>query len=328
MALRIIRKSTSQSHVEIIRGTATDSKASFSVLCYLQKQEQLEAFKRLIYESKEISEHAEIIFMKSTEVQEALRPHFEALPHNIKLMSAPEKASLSRCLRTLVQEAGTDICWYLPWAPAPEELNWLPEALSFLKSNPNHAAAGPILYHQEKLISAGQSMVLDMPTHQLNLNQNSYTVNAGKEKIWNIGKDIARTDWQSLKHGYAPVPALPLELLLFSRSTYLGLSWEDSNWAAEWVSQDICIGLHQQQYWVHLLPFYVQAPEPVLQDLLTNSVSMPDTFAQRWRPVFRETLFDTYPVLGLKETSEKSFQAQPPQETDPVASYFAALKVS
>lgn len=331
MALRIIRKSSSQSHVELIRGTATESKPQLSLLCHVQTLEELEAFKALIQADSWIREQAELIVMKGAKLQEALRPHFQPQNHSIKLMNTPEKSSLSRSLRTLVQEASADYCWFLPWAPDASQCSWLAEALDFLLNNPNHAAAGPVLIRKQQVLIAGQCLALNLPAHRLTWGGISYEMPAAKRSSCCLGHAVGVEHWRQLEAGYQHVPALPLSLLLFSRSAYLGLSWEDTAWDQDWLAQDICIGLHQQQYWVHLLPFEVEVPERIPDAALFTQSAMPELFEQRWRPVFREMLAEVYAQLGFTEQSggkEYIFMAETKDRRDPVAAYLAELKVS
>lgn len=331
MALRIIRKSASQSYVEVIRGTALDRQAQLSILCYIQTLEELEALKNLIQTDTWIHDNAEFIVMKGSELQEALRPHFQPQAHSIKLVNAPEKISLSRSLRTLVQEATTHYCWFLPWVPDTTQIHWLPEALTFLQSNPNHAAIGPLLSQNEQILAAGQCLALNIPAHRLSWQDKYYDMPAAKCISWCLGRTVDTMHWRQLATAYEPVPALPLSLLLFSRSAYLSLSWEDTPWDQDWLAQDMCIGFHQQQYWVHLVPFEVQVPARIPDSALFTGSPMPELFEQRWRPVFREMLPEVYAQLGFveqKNGQEYVFLANTRSSQDPVAAYFAELKVS
>jgi hypothetical protein len=328
MALRIIRKSSSQSHVEVIRGTASGSQPELTVLCHIQSLTELEAFKVMISESEWLQENAEWVVMKGPDLQEQLRPYFQPLNHSIKLMNTPDKASLNRCFRTLIQEATSEYCCYLPWAPAADQLLWLTDAVAFLKSNPNHAAVSPVFCVGEKILAAGTCLVLEEPKHTLILAEHENEIAAIKQRVLGLGQGVAQTDWLTLLNGPVSLPSLPLPLLLLRRNAYLGLSWEDSHWDADWLAQDICIGLRQQQYWLHLLPSVVVLPERLSPESVLSGSLMPETFSQRWRPVFREALFGIYGQLGFEEKPDRVFLHVALDSADPVAAYFAELKVS
>lgn len=328
MALRIIRKSSSQSQVEVIRGTSAEAQPALTLLCQIQNSAELEAFKAMIAESEWLKTQAEWVIMKGPELEEQLRPHFQALTHTIKLMNTPEKASLNRCLRTLIQEASSEFCLYLNWAPAADQLAFLPDALAFLKSNPNHAALSPLLCKSEKVIAAGTCLILDQPKHSLVLGDQEYAVPARRQRVLGLGHGVAGEAWQALIEVPLALPSLPLSLLLLRRSAYLGLSWEDSHWDADWLAQDISIGLRQQQYWLHLFPALVTLPDRVSNDAVLLQSSMPETFGQRWRPVFREALPGLYLQLGFEQKQPERFERIGQLPEDPVAAYFAELKVS
>lgn len=70
MALRIIRKSSSQSQVEVIRGTAAEAQPALTLLCQIQNAPELAAFKALIAESEWLRDHAEWVIMKGPELEE------------------------------------------------------------------------------------------------------------------------------------------------------------------------------------------------------------------------------------------------------------------
>lgn len=328
MALRIIRKSSSQSQVEVIRGTSAEASPALTLLCQIQSSPELEAFKALIAESEWLKTHAEWVIMKGPELETPLRPHFQALNHTTKLMNAPEKASLNRCLRTLIQEASSEFCLYLNWAPTAEDLAFLPEALAFLKSNPNHAALSPLLCKQEKVLTAGTCLILDQPKHSLAFAEQEYSIPARRQRVLGLGQGVPAAVWQDLVQTPVALPSLPLSVLLLRRNAYLGLSWEDSHWDLDWLAQDISIGLRQQQYWLHLYPATVTLPERVSSDAVLLQSSMPETFSQRWRPVFREALPGLYQQLGFEQKQPEVFQRGEQTPQDPVAAYFAALKVS
>lgn len=328
MALRIIRKSSSQSQVEVIRGTASDVQPALTVLCHIQSAVELDAFKSMIGASEWLQTQAEWVIMKGPELSEQLRPHFQPLHHTIKLMNTPEKASLNRCLRTLIQEASSEFCLYLNWAPSAEDLQFLPEALGFLQSNPNHAALSPLLSKADKILAAGTCLVLDQPKHSLELAGESYSIPARRQRILGVAQGVPVAFGQSVLQSPVALPSLPLSLLLFRRSAYLGLSWEDSHWDIDWLAQDLSIGLRQQQYWLHLYPAVVHVPERVSSDLILLQSSMPETFSQRWRPVFREALLGVYLQLGFEQTLPQVFEHKGHASHDPVAAYFSELKVS
>ncbi len=328
MALRIIRKSSSQSQVEVIRGTAAEAQPALTLLCQIQNAPELAAFKALIAESEWLRAHAEWVIMKGPELEEQLRPHFQALNHTIKLMNTPEKASLNRSFRTLIQEASSEFCLYLNWAPSAEDLAFLPDALAFLKSNPNHAALSPLLCKEEKMLTAGTCLILDQPKHSLAMADQEYSIPARRQRVLGLGQGVPATLWQNLIQAPLALPSLPLSLLLLRRNAYLGLSWEDSHWDADWLAQDISIGLRQQQYWLHLYPATVTLPERISSDAILLQSSMPDTFSQRWRPVFREALPGLYLQMGFEQKQPQLFQWKGHAQQDPVAAYFAELKVS
>jgi hypothetical protein len=327
MALRIIRKSSSQSHVEVIRGTHPERKPLLTLLCPTQDLTSVKALAQLCSENSWIQENAELIMLKSPALTEPLREHLDPLQHHLKLMSSTEKNSLSRNIRSMIQEASADYCLYLPCKP-DAALDWLPQALAFLRENPNHAAAAPVLTQGENVLSAGQSLALDIPAHALRIGTTDIPMPAMRHRVWNIGKSIPVALWPQAPSP-RPVPALPLAFMLFSRSAWLGLAWEDSAWDEDWIAQDVCLGLRQQQYWLHLLPYQVRIPETTAPEILSPGSVMPDLFMQRWRPIFRETLWTAYTETGFKDNDENLWAYHSEiQSADPVSAYFSSLKVS
>lgn len=320
MALRIIRKSASQSQVELIRGKAEHSPVA-SLLLYIDSEAQLEAAKNLLA-AQWIQDDVECLLMKSSALSESLRSHFNAQGQTIKLLNEPKDASWSLRLRTLIQEASAECCLFLPLLPASVDLLTVLKALAAaLPADPNLALLGPALVHDGQVLAAGQDLAINFARHQLLAEDSAYTLDFDPQRLFYFYQGLPLALWQRLAgEGLLPAAGVPLNVVAIRRSAYLSLDWQDQDFELPWLSQALAFALRQAQYTlaVSALTLNLSASET---EALKPSAA-PQALLDTWQPLRKNTLYPLYLQHGLKQQGQ-DFVLPPaaPASHDPVAAY-------
>lgn len=302
MALRIIRKSASQSQVEVIRGTG-DQKPELSILCFFDSAEQIQACKDLLKSSDWLRQTAELILMKSTQLSEPLRKAFEAQEHTIKLVNEPKEASWSLRLRTLIQEASTDICVFLPHIPAQLNAETIQALHTHLEQQPLTGLVAPSLASGEQIWAAGQDFFNVAQTHHLSAAdwQREYETQAGE--LLYFYRDLPLSLWSH----QSPLQsaAVPLLCCGIRRSAYLSLNWKDSDYALPWLAQELAYLMRREQYQLDVLSTALVLEE---QELSLLEAPLPADFVDKWSANVRNLLPQLYDAHGWTAQGSQSWQ--------------------
>ncbi len=310
MALRIIRKSASQSQVELIKGNG-EGTPNYSLLCYLSTPDDLEQLKQLL-QNESIQADAECLIMKSPEFNQDLRASLSATRHTIKLLSDPKDALWTLRLRTLIQEAQTDICLFMPLISASEKLPQLITTLvQLMQAQPQLGMVGPTLSQNDKVWAVGQDLSHDPIKHQLIVDQTNHEFCPEDQMLFYLYQGLNLAD---LPEGTKQVSGVPLPFSAIRRSAYQSLVWNKEDWNLAWLAQDLAFGLRQKQYQMAIVSSPFPA-EPRLQELLTPTEA-PENFLEKWKPAFRWPLFALYAQHGWQENAPHQFSAPPHPRPD------------
>lgn len=324
MALRIIRKSSSQSQVELIKGSS-DQKPRFSLLCYLETPEMLEAVKGLLALDW-FQQQAQCLVMKGSGFAEALRPHFQPMQHTTKLLTEPKDAHWSLRLRTLIQEAEADLCLFLPFVPQAEQAPACLQALlENLATHPELALLTPVLAKDEQILVAGQTLEPELPAHSLQAPQGEQAyaaVQAENPDLFYTYAGLPVSLLEALPQPLFQMAAVPLVATALRREAYLSVNWAQQDWNLPWLAQDLGLALRQKQYQLGVLNQALPlTPE---EAALLEAGPPPSTLLEKWKPL-RQVQFGLYESQGWQKQGT-TFRLQP--HTDEVAAYLQALKGS
>lgn len=299
MALRIIRKSASQSHVELIKGTNENAdRAKLSLLVYLQSLEDLENFKSLLYiENSWINTNCEVILMKSKAIDSSIRSELTPMPYTIKLLTEPETLSASKRLHILIQEAASEYCIY--FSHAPKDFENIESIYQHFEASPTAGAVGLSVTNGEQILCHGLSLV--QQDYDLIFNQNTFkmTSSIGSPQALFAGLPVSLL--QELGGKVLNTTALPTNGLALRKSAYLKTKWEDQKWDENWAGFELCLKLHQAQYWVQTLPLSIQFPESSLW-------SSDSEFFEAWQQDLVDDHEEVYQQAGFKKMHSNAFE--------------------
>jgi len=323
MALRIIRKSSSQSQVELIRGKS-EAKPLCSLLCFLDNAEQVAAAKQLVDQSEWIQNHVQCLFMKSQALSEPLRPHFAPMEQTTKLLSEPKDASWSLRLRTLMQEASSEHCLFLAVLPESDVLPVLRRLEQALREDPSLGLVAPALGTETEVLAAGQDLPHDVAQHSLRWADGSQTLDLKNDQLAYLYQGLSLKQWQTLASGPLQVAGAPLLVAGLRREAYFSLNWSDQPYTLPWLAQDLAFGLRQQQYRLAVVPEIqpLTASEQVLLEPGEASAALLET----WLPVRKNTFFPLYLKHGWLAQGSVFLWAEQPQLS--LAQSYLATKVA
>lgn len=299
MALRIIRKSSSQSQVELIKGSS-EQKPVFSLLFWIDSSESFEAAKKLMQESW-LQNQAEILIYKAHSYSEQLRSQLPAMQQSIKLVNESKASSWSARLRTLIQESATDICLFVPFI-SEQTPALIQELVSLLQQDSSIGMAAPALVNPEnhQLLAAGQDFSGSLSSaHELSFEDfyQNYTPEA--QSLFYLYQGLPLSCWQKLAQQPLQVGALPLPLAAIRREAYLSLSWADQDWSPAWLAQDLGMSLRQKQYRLFVLPQTLNLPAAASEWL--EAGELPAKLLEKWNPLLRQVLFELYRHHGWQQ---------------------------
>ncbi|MBF2052470.1 MAG: hypothetical protein IGS03_03275 [Candidatus Sericytochromatia bacterium] len=322
MALRIIRKSASQSQVELIRGKSEQAPAA-SLLIYIDSEAQLQAAKSLLA-AQWIQDDVECLLMKSSALDEPLRPHFNAQGQTIKLLNEPRDASWSLRLRTLIQEASAECCLFLPHLPASVDLMEVLKTLaSALPTDPNLALLGPALVHDGQVLAAGQDLAVNFARHQLLTEDSAYSLEFDQQRLFYFYQGLPLALWQRLAgERLLSAAGVPLNVAAIRRSAYLSLAWQDQDFELPWLAQELSFALRQAQYTLAISGLTLNLSDSEAETL--KSSVAPQNLMDTWQPLRKNTLYPLYLQHGLiPQGQDFALPLQPKPKSDPVAAYIA-----
>ncbi|HEY9841224.1 MAG: hypothetical protein ACAI44_25410 [Candidatus Sericytochromatia bacterium] len=299
MALRIIRKSSSQSQVELIKGSG-EGKPAFSLIVFIDSAASFEAFKVLLADPA--LQQAEVLVYKCHSYSEQIRSQLPALQQTTKLINESKPASWSLRLRTGIQEASSDICLCLPFLPEASILPLLSELVGALQQDPSLGMAGPALVDQAgAVIAAGQDVAASLPAHVLAFDGQQQEYPPAPLLYLYAGLPLGL--WQKLATAPLQMPGVPLPLAAIRREAYLSLSWADQEWSMPWLAQDLALGLRQKQYRLAVVPGSLSLSPAEAAWLETEA--MPEGFAEKWQPVLRQVVFELYRNHGWQQAGTR-----------------------
>lgn len=298
MALRIIRKSSSQSQVELIRGSS-DEKPEISLLCFFDTEAQLKAVQQLIQNSEWIQQKVQCVLMKGQALESQVRTYFSPLQHTIKLLNEPKDASWSLRLRTLIQEASSEICLFLPFVPEADPLACLQAMADAMAADPNLAMVAPALSDGDKILAAGQDFPAALPAHRLDFGGQTKDYEFKAKQIFYLYQDLPLSLWTELAKVPLQVSGLPLVVSALRREAYLSLAWTDQDWNLPWLAQGLSLALRQQQYLLQVLPQTL--PLNAKEALHLESLEPPAAFKEIWSARLRNLVFNLYRSHGLQQ---------------------------
>lgn len=319
MALRIIRKSSAQSQVELIRGNS-DEKAEASLLFFLETEEQVKLAQDMIQKSEWIQTYVQCLFMKGEKLNLQLRTSFSSMGQTIKLLNEPKEASWSLRLRTLIQEADCDICVFLPFVPQADLSEMLSRLVSYMSDDPTLGMLAPSLSNGEQILAAGQACPAEMPLHHLELANESFEYSFEAASLFYLYHNMPLTAWLQFAHEPLQVSGLPLLMSALRKEAYLSLPWADKPWNLPWLAEEVSLALKQQQYRLQVLPQSIALNRS--EAFWLDGGSMPETFKDKWGKEFDSHVFKLYHHHGWQQRGMTFCPAErTPQET--VASYYA-----
>ncbi|MGV3526582.1 MAG: hypothetical protein ACO1RX_20360 [Candidatus Sericytochromatia bacterium] len=297
MALRIIRKSASQSQVELIKGQS-EGRPALSLLCCFDSPESLAAVQALVQQPW-IQEHAECVLLKAHGYSENVRSQFSAQAHAIKLLTEPAEASWSLRLRNLVQEASSEIVVFVPQTLTGDVVPLIQKLVSHLHNDPIAGMAAPALAHNEHLLAAGHDTGHGLPAHTLAIGEQSWEYAPAAKALFYLYRDLPLNHWQQLAPVPLQVPALPLQLVALRREAYLSLAWANQDFDLPWLGQDLAQGLRQKQYRLLVIPETLALTEAEAQGL--QATDMPEAFREKWGSVLRDVSLGLYRHHGWQQ---------------------------
>ena len=261
MALRIIRKSASQSQVELVKGSGEgngDNSPLFSLMFFAKDEDHLQRIAAFIENNVLIQNKAQCIIMKASEIRGNVRGYFSPVFHTIKILNAPEDSAWSVRLHTLLKEAECDTCIFLPSLPDEADLLGLIEAQQkMMQNDPTLGILGSALCYKNKIVTLGQTWNKNMPEHTLHFGKNTHNLAPEQGLVYmyeHMNTDVCKK-LESAKILLAEAVALPFSAI--RRSAYLNLSFEKDDWSLPWLAQDLGFAFQKQQYRVGVLPFAV-----------------------------------------------------------------------
>lgn len=257
MALRIIRKSASQSHVEIIKGSATQA-PRLSLTAYLSTLSEAESMLKWRTSAPEwLRTECEWILMRGPELKEVPRPQLQPGEQSLKILSAGESKTPAKQLQTLIKEASSPFSLVMVQQPPPVG-TWLENTLKHLESHPDCGAAGPVLMAGQGISAAGWTPLDEAAQHTLIWDQQAYPaqVQAGWHPL------LQGLPFSVFKHlaPFRPVPALSEGCILRNAAV---LALEESCWEQlpdTALVRALCLELRKAQYWVHVVATLLEAP--------------------------------------------------------------------
>lgn len=303
MALRIIRKSASQTQVELVRGSVpADQIPPMSLLLYIDSPASLQHWVTLLAQTEGwLYQSCEIVMMKAFHFNENLRPHLGARYWNCKLLQEPENTSPSKRMRMLIQEAQGEICLY---AEDPlHDLNpWAEASYQHLVTQTNCAAVGPVLIDTAgQVLMAGLSLARQDSQHTLSTTNHQKTYSLSQNHLLALGEGWPGEALLSWITDPVPVTALPLSGLALRRSAYLELAWEDQAWLQLAQAVELGLQFHRAQYWVELFPLAVTLPE---SSHLDTRVDLPAPALEKWLPLCAEDWSTVYGHWGFSVSAD------------------------
>lgn len=307
MALRIIRKSSSQSQVELIKGSA-DSKPAYSLLACVASSEELEALKQLLSEAQ-IQAEAEVLIYRAHGFETQLRGELPPLQHTAKLINESKPSSWSLRLRTLIQESGSEIGVFLPFVPAGAAA-LLPQLVTALRADASLGLAAPALAANGALLAAGQETALGLPAHSLNQGETHQAYAPEQDGLFYLYRGLPLALWQQLASAPLQVSGAPLPLAAIRREAYLALAWADQDWNPAWLAQDLALGLRQKQYRLTLLPACLSLNEAEAAWL--EAGAMPEGFKEKWQALLRQVVYTLYRHHGWRQRGDSFSDLSPP----------------
>ncbi len=298
MALRIIRKSSSQSQVELVKGSA-EGKPSFSLLAIVESALAFEALKNLL--AHEFFQQAEVLIYKAHDYADQIRSQLPALAHTAKLINESKPGSHSLRLRTLIQESATDYGLFLPFVPASDPVPALQAALSALQQDASLGLAAPAFVDAEgqTLLAAGQDVAASLSEHQLVYNGSEQTYKPEDRELFYFYRDLPELIWSQLAPGPLQVSGAALPFAAIRREAYLALTWADQDWNWPWLAQDLAMGLRQKQYRMALVP--ALQPLGTEEQAVLKAEEMPASFQEKWQTQLRQIVFTLYRHHGWKQ---------------------------
>lgn len=303
MALRIIRKSSSQSQVELIKGS-TEAKPLFSLALFFSTPAELEAVKALT--SHPILASAELLLYRTQAYEEAapgqaVRSQLPAMTQTAKLINESKTASWSLRFRTIVQEASSPYCLFAPFVPETSQLEKIPGLIQVLQQDPAVGLAGPALATETVLLAAGQEVAHRLPPHTIAYD--SFEQNYSPEQIFYLYRALPLSLWKQLAPETVQVPGVPLALAAIRREAYLSLAWTDQDWSLPWLAADLALGLRQKQYRL-ALGAQVLTLDGGQQEWL-EAGPMPASFQEKWQQSLRPVLYEIYRQHGWKQVGNR-----------------------
>lgn len=298
MALRIIRKSSSQSQVELVKGSAA-GKPLFSLLAIIDSPLSFEALKNLL--AHEALQEAEVLIYKTHDYADQIRSQLPSLAHTAKLINESKPGSASLQLRTLIQESTTDYGLFVPFVPAADPMPALLAALEALRQDPSLGLAAPAFVDSDgvKLLAAGQDVAASLGEHQLVFNGKDQTYTPEDRALFYLYQDLPAALWQQLATSPLQVSGAPLPLAAIRREAYLALTWADQDWNWAWLAQDLALGLRQKQYRLALVPALQALGSE--ENAVLDAGDMPASFQEKWQSQLRQIVFTLYRHHGWKQ---------------------------
>lgn len=298
MALRIIRKSSSQSQVELIKGSG-EGKPAYSLLIWLSSAEDLAGLTALLGNER-IAAEAEVLIYKSQAYSESIQSHLPTLQHTAKLINESKESSWSLRLRSLLQESSSEIGVFLPFLPTSDPEGVIQAAAAALQRDPSLGLAAPTLAIGDRLLAAGQTVDTTLPPHQLAWGDQEQAYEPVESELFYLYHNLPLTCWQAIARAPLQTVAAPLPLAAIRREAYLSLAWADQDWNLPWLAQELAQGLRQKQYRLALLPeaFGLSSDEAKILD----AGPMPDSFREKWQTQLRQLVFSLYRHHGWQQT--------------------------
>lgn len=318
MALRIIRKSASQSQVELIKGQS-ESRPALSLLCCFDGAESLAAVKTLVQQPW-IQENAECVLLKAHSYSENVRSQFTAQAHAIKLLTEPAEAPWSLRLRNLVQEASAEIVVFVPQPLTGDLVPVIQRLVRRLQRDPVAGMAAPALAHKGHVLAAGHDTGHNLPAHTLAVGEQEWDYAPAAKELFYLYRDLPLSQWQQLAPTPLQVPALPLTLVALRREAYLSLTWTQQNLDLPWLGQELAQSLRQKQYRLLVIPETLELTDSEADRL--QSGQMPTEFQEKWGDALRAVSLNLYRHHGWQQTHLRFSNPEPGPEAR-LQSHFA-----
>lgn len=258
MALRIIRKSASQSHVEIIKGSATQA-PRLTLTAYVSTLSEAEHILNWRASAPNwLRSECEWILMRGPQLKDVPRPSLQPNEQSVKILSAGENNTPAKQLQIMLKEASSPFSLVMVHQP-PALGTWLDNTLKHLETQPDCGAAGPVLMGSAGISAAGWTPLGDgTPAHEVIWEQNTYPTQA--EPGWHpLLQGLPVSVFQQLAP-FRSVPALS-EGCILRNAAVLGLPescWDNLPDTA--LVRALCLDLRKAQYWVHVVATLLEAP--------------------------------------------------------------------